>query len=72
LSKSHGTRADTAHWPIYTDVILCRAPRRTDGRQITFYYTVGNWGVQFAALGGHVKNRQINPKNQNNTVTKTG
>ena len=30
------------------------APGRTDDRQITFYYTVGNWGVQFAAVGGHV------------------
>jgi ornithine cyclodeaminase/alanine dehydrogenase-like protein (mu-crystallin family) len=54
LPVSRGERVDTTDWPIYTDVITGRAPGRTDARQITFYYTVGNWGVQFAAVGGHV------------------
>jgi alanine dehydrogenase len=51
---SHGARVDTANWPLYTDILSGAAPGRTDDRQITFYYTVGNWGVQFAAVGGHV------------------
>jgi ornithine cyclodeaminase/alanine dehydrogenase-like protein (mu-crystallin family) len=54
LPVSRGERVDTTDWPIYTDVITGRAPGRTNDRQITFYYTVGNWGVQFAAVGGHV------------------
>jgi alanine dehydrogenase len=54
LPVSRGERVDTSEWPIYTDVITGRAPGRTDADQITFYYTVGNWGVQFAAVGGHV------------------
>ncbi|MEM5458303.1 ornithine cyclodeaminase family protein [Paraburkholderia phytofirmans] len=54
LPVSRGERVDTTGWPVYTDVITGRAPGRTDARQITFYYTVGNWGVQFAAVGGHV------------------
>jgi alanine dehydrogenase len=54
LPVSHGARVDTSDWPVYTDVVSGAAPGRTDARQITFYYTVGNWGVQFAAVGGHV------------------
>lgn len=54
LPVSRGQRVDTTGWPVYTDVIAGRAAGRTDDRQITFYYTVGNWGVQFAAVGGHV------------------
>ncbi|MEX3940572.1 hypothetical protein AB4Y44_13670 [Paraburkholderia sp. BR10937] len=54
LPVSRGERVDTSRWPIYTDVITGRAPGRTSAEQITFYYTVGNWGVQFAAVGGHV------------------
>lgn len=54
LPVSHGARVDTSGWPVYTDVVSGAAPGRTDARQITFYYTVGNWGVQFAAVGGHV------------------
>jgi hypothetical protein len=30
------------------------SPGRANDREIAFYYTVGNWGVQFAAMGGHV------------------
>ncbi len=30
------------------------APGRTSEDQITFYYTVGNWGVQFSSVGGLV------------------
>lgn len=54
LPVSRQSRVDTSAWPIYTDVVSGMAPGRTDNRQITFYYTVGNWGVQFAAVGGHV------------------
>jgi ornithine cyclodeaminase/alanine dehydrogenase-like protein (mu-crystallin family) len=54
LPVSRGERVDTSGWPVYTDVITGRAPGRTSAEQITFYYTVGNWGVQFAAVGGHV------------------
>jgi alanine dehydrogenase len=54
LPVSKRARVDTSAWPIYTDVISGKAPGRRDARQITFYYTVGNWGVQFAAVGGHV------------------
>ncbi|WP_345816467.1 hypothetical protein AAGS40_19695 [Paraburkholderia sp. PREW-6R] len=54
LPVSRGARVDTSGWPVYTDVITGRAPGRTGANQITFYYTVGNWGVQFAAVGGHV------------------
>lgn len=62
LPVSHGARVDTTHWPIYTDVISGRARGRTDDRQITFYYTVGNWGVQFAAVGGHVYREAVREK----------
>ncbi|CAG9208429.1 Ornithine cyclodeaminase [Paraburkholderia sabiae] len=59
LPVSRGERVDTSDWPIYTDVIAGRAPGRTNDAQITFYYTVGNWGVQFAAVGGHVYREAI-------------
>jgi alanine dehydrogenase len=54
LPVSKGARVDTSRWPLYTDVMSGAAPGRANNRQITFYYTVGNWGVQFAAVGGHV------------------
>ncbi|HEX3383311.1 MAG TPA: ornithine cyclodeaminase family protein [Paraburkholderia sp.] len=54
LPVSRGERVDTSAWPVYSDVIAGRAPGRTSAEQITFYYTVGNWGVQFAAVGGQV------------------
>lgn len=59
LPVSHGERVDTRAWPIYTDVITGRAPGRASADQITFYYTVGNWGVQFAAVGGHVYRQAV-------------
>ena len=31
-----------------------KAPGRTSERQITHYRTVGNWGVQFSAVGALV------------------
>ncbi len=54
LPVSHGPRVDTSGWPVYTDVISGKVPGRANQQQITFYYTVGNWGLQFAAVGGHV------------------
>ncbi|MEM5438651.1 ornithine cyclodeaminase family protein [Paraburkholderia diazotrophica] len=59
LPVSSGERVDTSGWPVYSDVITGRAPGRTSAEQITFYYTVGNWGVQFAAVGGHVYREAI-------------
>jgi len=41
-------------WPLYVDVIAGRAAGRTNQAQITQYRPVGNWGLQFAACGGHV------------------
>lgn len=43
--------------PVYTDVISGRAKGRESRDQITQYHTVGNWGVQFPAVGVHVYNR---------------
>jgi alanine dehydrogenase len=40
--------------PVYTDVISGKAPGRTSLEQITYYRTVGNWGLQFAAVGAVV------------------
>jgi len=54
LPKAKHARIQTEDWPIYTDVIAGTAPGRTSDDQITFYYTVGNWGVQFSSVGGLV------------------
>jgi alanine dehydrogenase len=54
LPKAKHARIQTEDWPIYTDVISGAAPGRTSEQQITFYYTVGNWGVQFSSVGGLV------------------
>jgi ornithine cyclodeaminase/alanine dehydrogenase-like protein (mu-crystallin family) len=43
-----------AEWPVYTDVITGNAPGRARADQITHYRTIGNWGVQFSAVGGLV------------------
>ena len=40
--------------PVYTDVISGKAAGRTSAQQITYYRTVGNWGVQFSAVGAVV------------------
>ncbi|MDB5581272.1 MAG: ornithine cyclodeaminase [Bradyrhizobium sp.] len=54
LPKAKHARIQTEDWPIYTDVLSGAAPGRTSAEQITFYYTVGNWGVQFSSVGGLV------------------
>ncbi|GAB2886823.1 ornithine cyclodeaminase family protein [Paralcaligenes sp. KSB-10] len=54
LPKARHQRIQTENWPIYTDVISGKAPGRVSDDQITFYYTVGNWGVQFSSVGGLV------------------
>ncbi|WP_205962520.1 ornithine cyclodeaminase family protein [Paraburkholderia phosphatilytica] len=54
LPVAKRARVDTTSWPTYADVIAGHAPGRTDSRQISFYFTPGNWGVQFAAVGGVV------------------
>jgi alanine dehydrogenase len=54
LPKAKHQRIQTENWPIYTDVISGKAPGRVNDEQITFYYTVGNWGVQFSSVGGLV------------------
>jgi alanine dehydrogenase len=48
-------RVDDA--PVYTDVISGKAPGRTSAEQITHYRTIGNWGVQFSAVGAVVYRR---------------
>ena len=52
-AKGRGS-LDTKGWPVYTDVISGKASGRTGDRQITHYRTVGNWGVQFSAVGALV------------------
>lgn len=54
LPKPKKSRLPTDSWPVYTDVISGKAAGRTSDEQITFYYTVGNWGVQFSSVGGLV------------------
>jgi len=54
LPKPKKARLPTQDWPVYTDVISGKVPGRTRDDQITFYYTVGNWGVQFSSVGGLV------------------
>ncbi|HTJ99472.1 MAG TPA: ornithine cyclodeaminase family protein [Bordetella sp.] len=54
LPKPKKSKLPTQDWPVYTDVISGKAPGRTSDDQITFYYTVGNWGVQFSSVGGVV------------------
>jgi ornithine cyclodeaminase/alanine dehydrogenase-like protein (mu-crystallin family) len=54
LPKAKHARIRTEDWPIYTDVISGHATGRVNADQITFYYTVGNWGVQFSSVGGLV------------------
>lgn len=54
LPKPKKSRLPTETWPVYTDVISGKAPGRVDDSQISFYYTVGNWGVQFSSVGGLV------------------
>ena len=39
-------------WPVYIDVLSGARPGRTRPDQITHYRTIGNWGVQFSAVGG--------------------
>jgi alanine dehydrogenase len=41
-------------WPNYVDISRGYAAGRTDPGQITFYNTVGNWGVQFSSVGALV------------------
>ncbi len=54
LPKARHARIQTEDWPVYTDVISGKAPGRVNDQQVTFYYTVGNWGVQFSSVGGLV------------------
>jgi alanine dehydrogenase len=54
LPKPKAKKLPFDDWPVYTDVISGKAQGRTDDKQITFYYTVGNWGVQFSSVGGLV------------------
>jgi alanine dehydrogenase len=54
LPKARHARIRTEDWPVYTEVVSGAAPGRTREDQITFYYTVGNWGVQFSSVGGLV------------------
>ena len=54
LPKAKHARIQTELWPTYTDVISGKAKGRTSEKEITFYYTVGNWGVQFSSVGGLV------------------
>jgi ornithine cyclodeaminase/alanine dehydrogenase-like protein (mu-crystallin family) len=57
LPRPRAARLATADWPVYTDVISGRAPGRTSPDQITFYRTIGNWGVQFSSVGALVYRR---------------
>ena len=54
MPKAKHARIQTELWPTYTDVISGKAKGRTSEKEITFYYTVGNWGVQFSSVGGLV------------------
>ncbi len=54
LPKPKASRLQTEDWPTYTDVISAKAHGRQNDEQVTFYYTVGNWGLQFSSVGGHV------------------
>jgi ornithine cyclodeaminase/alanine dehydrogenase-like protein (mu-crystallin family) len=54
LPKPRASRIQTEDWPTYTDVISGQTKGRENKDQITFYYTVGNWGLQFSSVGGHV------------------
>ncbi|HEY0297326.1 MAG TPA: ornithine cyclodeaminase family protein [Bordetella sp.] len=54
LPQPKKSRLPTEDWPVYTDVISGKAAGRTRDEQISFYYTVGNWGVQFSSVGGLV------------------
>jgi len=54
LPKPKKSRLPTDSWPVYTDVISGKVAGRTSDEQISFYYTVGNWGVQFSSVGGLV------------------
>jgi len=54
LPKAKHQRIQTELWPTYTDVISGQAKGRSSESEITFYYTVGNWGVQFSSVGGLV------------------
>jgi alanine dehydrogenase len=54
LPKPKKARLPTETWPVYTDVISGKVPGRVNDEQISFYYTVGNWGVQFSSVGGAV------------------
>lgn len=40
--------------PDYLDLVSGRAPGRVNDQQISFYYNMGNQGVQFSAVGGLV------------------
>jgi alanine dehydrogenase len=54
LPKPRVARLSMRHWPVYTDIISGAAPGRTSPEQVTLYHTIGNWGLQFAAVGGLV------------------
>lgn len=54
LPKPRASRIKTEDWATYTEVISDRAKGRQNEEQVTFYYTVGNWGLQFSSVGGHV------------------
>ena len=54
IPKNKQPRLSMRDWPVYTDVLAGTTPGRTSAEQVTFYHTIGNWGLQFAAVGGLV------------------
>jgi alanine dehydrogenase len=50
-AMEHGIGAD---YPDYLDLVSGKVPGRTNDSQITFYYNMGNQGLQFSAVGGLV------------------
>ena len=57
LPKSSPKRTGPPPGPLYAEVISGKGQGRTDRKQISQYRPVGNWGLQFASVGGLVYRR---------------
>lgn len=62
IPKSKQQRLSMRGWPTYADVVSGVAPGRTSAEQVTFYHTIGNWGLQFVAVGALVYRKALEAK----------
>lgn len=45
-------KVDVSKYPTLTDIMSGKVKGRTDSRQVTFFWTAGTQGLQFASVAG--------------------